>query len=80
MYNKEEFPKFVGGSTRQPLNNHGKIRIGYLSGELREQATSHLIVGVLESHNHSRFEIYGMTTDGTIRARYAVASMRRSTA
>ena len=24
MYNKKEFPKFVGGSTRQPLNNHGK--------------------------------------------------------
>ena len=60
MYNKKEFPKFVGGSTRQPLNNHGKIRIGYLSGELREQATSHLIVGVLESHNRSRFEIYGI--------------------
>jgi protein O-GlcNAc transferase len=60
MYNKEEFPKFVGGSTRQPLYNHGKIRIGYLSGELREQTTSHLIVGVLESHNHSRFEIYGI--------------------
>jgi predicted O-linked N-acetylglucosamine transferase (SPINDLY family) len=60
LFNKKEFPKFVGGSTRQPLNNHGKIRIGYLSGELREQATSHLIVGVLESHDRSRFEIYGI--------------------
>jgi predicted O-linked N-acetylglucosamine transferase (SPINDLY family) len=60
MFNKKEFPKFAGGSERQRSNNHGKIRIGYLSGELREQATSHLIVGVLESHNRSRFESYGI--------------------
>ena len=47
-------------SARLALSNHGKVRIGYLSGEFREQATSHLIVGVLEHHDHSRFEIYAI--------------------
>ena len=35
-----------------------KIRVGYLSGEFRDQATSHLVVGVLELHDKSRFEIF----------------------
>jgi predicted O-linked N-acetylglucosamine transferase (SPINDLY family) len=43
---------------RSPANR-SKIRIGYSSGELREQATSQLIVGMLEHHDKSRFEIYG---------------------
>lgn len=34
-----------------------KIRIGYLSGEFREQATSLLLVGVLEQHDRDCFEI-----------------------
>ncbi|MDB5503138.1 MAG: repeat-containing protein [Tardiphaga sp.] len=34
-----------------------KIRVGYLSGEFREQATSLLLVGVLEQHDATQFEI-----------------------
>ena len=34
-----------------------KIRIGYLSGEFRQQATSLLLVGVLEHHDRERFEV-----------------------
>eukprot|EP01035_Chromulina_nebulosa_P037998 gene37998-51315_t len=34
-----------------------KIRVGYLSGEFRQQATSLLLVGVLEQHDKERFEI-----------------------
>jgi predicted O-linked N-acetylglucosamine transferase (SPINDLY family) len=36
-----------------------RIRIGYLSGEFREQATSFLIIGLLEGHNKSAFEVFG---------------------
>jgi predicted O-linked N-acetylglucosamine transferase (SPINDLY family) len=60
LYNKERFPTNFGISARRALSNHGKVRIGYLSGELRDHATSHLIVGILEHHDHSRFEIYGI--------------------
>lgn len=35
----------------------GKIRIGYVSGEFRQQATSLLLVGVLEHHDKEKFEI-----------------------
>lgn len=60
LYNKRNFPADVTSSARRPLAKHNKIRIGYSSGELREQATSHLIVGVFELHDNSRFEIYGI--------------------
>jgi predicted O-linked N-acetylglucosamine transferase (SPINDLY family) len=39
-------------------NSRQKIRIGYLCGEFRNQATSHLMTGVWESHNPSRYEIF----------------------
>ena len=60
LYNKQNFPAKNKIATSKPLANHKKIRIGYSSGELREQATSHLIVGLLELHDNSRFEIYGI--------------------
>jgi predicted O-linked N-acetylglucosamine transferase (SPINDLY family) len=34
-----------------------KIRLGYLSGEFREQATAILMAGLYERHDRSRFEI-----------------------
>jgi predicted O-linked N-acetylglucosamine transferase (SPINDLY family) len=40
-----------------PRAADSRIRIGYLSGEFREQATSLLLVGVLERHDPGRFEI-----------------------
>src|SRR5262249_14295684 len=59
LYNQSEFPAKV----RQPrriasTGNAKKLRVGYLSGEFREQATSHLLIGVLEHHDHSQFDIY----------------------
>ena len=41
------------GRQRKP----GKIRIGYVSGEFREQATAFLTAGLYEQHDRSRFEI-----------------------
>jgi protein O-GlcNAc transferase len=60
LYNANRYPARATPSSPQPLIAHEKIRVGYSSGELREQATSHLIVGVLENHDPSRFEIYGV--------------------
>ena len=34
-----------------------KIRLGYLAGEFREQATSLLLVGVLEQHDQTAFDV-----------------------
>jgi len=59
LFSGERYPADTKIAFRRPLINRQKIRIGYASGELREQATSHLMVGVLELHDSSRFEIFG---------------------
>ena len=59
IYSQAKFP--ANSKISQPPFStlHQKIRVGYLSGEFRDQATSHLIVGLLEQHDSSQFEIYG---------------------
>jgi predicted O-linked N-acetylglucosamine transferase (SPINDLY family) len=44
--------------TRPPrAGRTGKIRLGYLSGEFRAQATAFLTAGLYECHDRSRFEV-----------------------
>jgi protein O-GlcNAc transferase len=59
IYSRERYPASNQTSFPPSITRHQKIRVGYLSGEFREQATSHLVVGLLELHEMSRFEIYG---------------------
>ena len=40
-----------------------KIRIGYLSGEFREQATAILMAGLYERHDRTQFEIIALDND-----------------
>ncbi len=39
------------------MRRPGKIRVGYVCGEFREHATSHLSAGLYESHDKTQFEI-----------------------
>jgi predicted O-linked N-acetylglucosamine transferase (SPINDLY family) len=57
LFNAGKYPAKSGDASPRSPPDRGKIRIGYASGEFRDQATSHLIVGVLERHDKSRFEI-----------------------
>jgi predicted O-linked N-acetylglucosamine transferase (SPINDLY family) len=41
-----------------------KIRIGYVSGEFREQATAILMAGLYERHDRDRFEILALDSGG----------------
>lgn len=41
------------------LASRPRLRIGYLSSDLHDHATTHLIVEVLERHDRKRFEIMG---------------------
>jgi predicted O-linked N-acetylglucosamine transferase (SPINDLY family) len=45
-------------------SSHERIRIGYVSGEFREQATSYLIAELFELHDRKRFEIFAISTGG----------------
>lgn len=51
----------------QPFQPHApsrrdKIRIGYVSGDFREQAVGLLLAGLYEQHDKSRFEIFAFNT------------------
>ncbi len=56
---------YVGGSVRQSRSSNGKIRIGYFSSDLHEHPVGQLIVGLLEGHDRSRFEIVGFAFGGS---------------
>lgn len=58
LYNRQEYPARVENVARKSPVDHGKIRIGYVSGEFRDQATAHLIVGLLELHDKTRFDVF----------------------
>ncbi|HEX4026402.1 MAG TPA: tetratricopeptide repeat protein [Rhizomicrobium sp.] len=45
-------------------HGHDRIRIGYLSGEFREQATAYLMAGLYELHDRDRFEIIAVDNGG----------------
>jgi predicted O-linked N-acetylglucosamine transferase (SPINDLY family) len=56
-------------STHPPLlplwqpRRHAKIRLGYLCGEFRMQATSILAAGLFEAHDKERFELVAIDND-----------------
>ncbi len=62
-------PPLWQGGRRDPA----RIRIGYLSGEFRQQATSILMVELFERHDRDRFELNASTTGRTTGARSARA-------
>jgi protein O-GlcNAc transferase len=41
-------------------SRRSRIKIGYLCGEFRSQATSHLMTGVWEHHDSKKFELFGL--------------------
>ena len=55
----------------------GKIRIGYVSGEFREQATAYLTAGLYECHDKDKFEITafdnGVSDNSALRHRLEAA-------
>jgi len=57
-----EYPPASEALWRGERASHDRLRIGYVSGEFREQATSYLIAEMLESHDRARFEVYGISS------------------
>ena len=40
---------------------HERLRVGYLSSDFKNHATAFLMIDMLEAHDRSRFEIYGLS-------------------
>lgn len=59
---------------------HDRIRIAYLSADLHEHALAHLMAGVFEQHDRSRFEVmaasFGPAAPDGMRSRLAAAFER----
>ncbi len=57
IYTKSNYPAIntLGAISKRPRSE--KIRIGYYSADFHRHATSHLMAGLFESHDKSKFEI-----------------------
>jgi predicted O-linked N-acetylglucosamine transferase (SPINDLY family) len=62
---------------KNAISAHRKIRLGYLSGEFRAQATQYLAAGLYERHDREKFEIIafdsGESDQSPMRARLEAA-------
>ncbi len=58
LYARDLYPA-VAAPGHDPASRRGraKIRLGYVSGEFREQATAILMAGLYERHDRERFEV-----------------------
>nr|WP_208974592.1 tetratricopeptide repeat protein [Polynucleobacter asymbioticus] len=76
IYSKYKYPT-LGNLSEYSKYQHNKIRIGYLCGEFRDQATSVLMARIWELHDKSKFEIFafdsGWDDDSAYRHRIKVA-------
>jgi len=75
IWARDQYAEIVGEPhERAPRAGQPRIRIGYVSGEFREQATAILMAGLYERHDRDRFEIVaidnsGVGADDAMRAR-----------
>lgn len=58
IFSSAKFPPLDKLAPEKSTQNHQKIRVGYLCGEFREQATAILMTELWELHDKSQFEIY----------------------
>jgi protein O-GlcNAc transferase len=52
--------------TRRPISSCDKLRVGFLGSDFYNQATTHLMVGLIEEHDRSRFEFIAYDSRSTV--------------
>ena len=64
IWARDKYPELAGRGPqpRRPQGRNKKIRIGYVSGEFRDQATAILMAGLYERHDREQFEIVALDT------------------
>jgi protein O-GlcNAc transferase len=73
---QDKYPSSSSAQGRRRRRD-GKIRLGYLCGEFRAQATMYLAAGLFEHHDRSRFEVTGLDNsreDGSAMRRRVIAA------
>jgi protein O-GlcNAc transferase len=59
LYSREQFPASTPLWQGEQYK-HGRLRVAYLSADFSDHPVAHLIAGVLERHDRSRFETFGV--------------------
>ena len=75
IYSRHKYPP--RSAAQRPRRREGKIRLGYLCGEFRAQATMYLAAGLFEHHDRRRFEVTGFDNsreDGSAMRQRVLAS------
>jgi protein O-GlcNAc transferase len=78
IYAQDKYPPLSAASRRR--RRQGRIRVGYLCGEFRAQATMYLAAGLFEHHDRARFEVSGFDNsgeDGSAMRRRVIAAFDR---
>jgi predicted O-linked N-acetylglucosamine transferase (SPINDLY family) len=71
IYAASEFPPPAATLAPRPLSRRtGRITVGYLCGEFREQATAVLMCGVFESHDKEKVRLVGFDNGWDDGSRY----------
>lgn len=60
IFAAENFPPAPQRLWNGERYDNSRIRVGYVSGEFRQQATAILIAGLFERHDKSRFELFAL--------------------
>jgi predicted O-linked N-acetylglucosamine transferase (SPINDLY family) len=66
IWARDQYFEVAGSSRHDPASRkgHEKIRIGYVSGEFRDQATAILMAGLYEQHDREKFEVIAIDNTG----------------
>lgn len=60
-YARDKYPPHFEPLWKGERYQHERIRLAYVSADFREHATSYLLAGLLEKHDRSRFEVFGIS-------------------
>ena len=74
---RENFPSRTPARNFTPDTTQRRIRLGYFSADLNHHATAHLMAGLFEQHDRSRFEVialsFGPSKSDAMRRRLEIA-------
>jgi protein O-GlcNAc transferase len=59
---ERRLPPIMHRSAEPGPSDGRKIRLAYLSSDLREHATSHLMAGLFEAHDRTKFDVIALST------------------
>lgn len=80
IYAENEFPNLSNSAWEGEIYKHERLRIAYISPDFREHPVGHLMAGVIEHHDRSKFEVIcvsiGPEGKSNLRDRFINASER----